>query len=167
MPKGVYERTPEQKAFLRERIVKCAKNLTAEQRAAARARLFAGQIAHPEKIHAARQRNMAIAAYRHAARAIIRNCPLDAKPGDTFKSGSRLLTVVDPNPVKVSESLWKQDFAQTAVHHVFGRKITIQGIARITWSYQPTNANVLDAPNLENVITSELENIPDSDNPAK
>lgn len=166
MPKGVYERTPEQKAILRERIRNAAKfERTPEQKAALRARLNICR--EKAKSSGVLAKNMSIGGYRRAARMILRNFPLDAKPGTTFKSGSRQLTVIDPTPVKVGESLWKQEFAQTVVYRVVGRKITIQGIARITWSYQPTNANVLDAPNLENVITSELENIPDSDNPAK
>lgn len=165
MPKGVYERTPEQKAILRDRIVNCARKLTPEQKAAAGERLRAAQIAHPERFREARQRNMTAAAYIRAARAILRNCPLDAKPGNTFKSGNRQLIVIDPSPVKVGDALWKQEFKQVVTHHIFGRKITIQGIARIVWHYQPTNDTVLNSPVLENVITSELENLPDSDTP--
>lgn len=175
MPKGVYERTPEQKAILRERFRKAAKfertpeqkailreriiyysrNRTKEQKDALRTRLASYRETPQFKKSAAA--NQRIGAFRIAARAIIRHCPLGAKPGDTFKSGRRLLAVVDPAPVKVSDTLWRQDFSQTVVYYVFGRKITIQGIARITWNYQPTNANVLTAPNLENVITSELD----------
>lgn len=127
MPVGVYERHPGEK-----RNQALAKARAARRPGTAR-------------------RNGQTAAAAHEANSVLRKCPLGAKPGDTFKSGNRLLTVIDPAPVKTSDGRWERKFSWTAETSVFGKKFTSSGMIRIVWNYEPNLSNQFDSPRAEAV----------------
>jgi len=139
MPTGIYQRkkglkrnyTPEQRAAMRERLLK-ARQLSDKSPTA----------------KAARKENAARAQGIRNARALLKHMPAGAVSGTVFKCSScRSYRVIDATPQQRG-SVWEQRFEQSGAVVVYGIRKEFSGIVKIVWEYQPTIENIMDAPRL-------------------
>lgn len=174
MPRGVYQRSEEHRRKLRENMKKASAALTLEtmQKNLRKARAAltletmrknAAKAAAAAKAAGVPKKNGTLVACRRIGRALLKNMPLGAKPGDSFRSWTRTLVVIDPAPVKIADGVWEQKFSQRVQVNVYGEKHFFSGTARVWWDYEPTAENIMDKPRFENL---DMIEIPDPGNGA-
>lgn len=136
MPSGQYERkaTPAR--------------LEAQARNLARAHEVA-RLNPSKRLIEAKKRNAQKAVRVRVARAILRNCPIGAKAGETFKASNDVYAVIDDKPWFDVDQRWKQQFKRQIRVKVGAEVKLFEETVTIAWDYEPTVENLLVLPIVE------------------
>ncbi len=144
MPKGIYKRKPGMKRTISDDTKERFREILAQNRESPRFKESSA-------------RNAGKAAGVRTARAIIKRCPIGAKPGYSFPipGGPRSFEVIDPAPVKTTHadgsSFWKQRFTMITRIKTGKVKREVRSSIVITWDYEPTVENILRMPIAEEI----------------
>ena len=136
MPSGQYKRkaTP-------ARLEAQARNLARAHEAA--------RLNPSKRLIEAKKRNAQKAVRVRVARAILRNCPIGAKAGETFKASNDVYAVIDDKPWFDTDQRWKQRFKRQIRVKIGSEVKQFEETVTIAWDYEPTVENLLVLPIVE------------------